>query len=131
MRRREILKWAGSVAAWPFVAHAQAREPAINVGVLTDMSGLYAPPAGAGSVAAAEMAVHDFGGEVLGKKIASYSAITCTRSMSLLRSQPCGLMMNTWGPSSICRTQASRWLARSLLPSAVASPSPLPVALAT
>src|SRR5262245_50044306 len=33
------------------------------------MSGLYAPSSGAGSVVAAEMAVEDFGGEVLGRKI--------------------------------------------------------------
>src|SRR5215510_7932019 len=71
MRRREILKLAaGSAAAWPFISRAQSlRGPAINIGVLTDMSGLYATLAGAGSVAAAEMAVRDFGGEVLGKKI--------------------------------------------------------------
>ena len=70
MRRRDILRLAGSVAAWPLVAHAQqSREPAINIGVLTDMSGLFATLSGAGSVEAAEMAVRDFGGEVLGKKV--------------------------------------------------------------
>ena len=71
MRRREILKLiASSTVAWPIVARAQAAsEPAVNIGVLTDMSGLYATLSGAGSVAAAEMAVEDFGGVVLGKKI--------------------------------------------------------------
>jgi branched-chain amino acid transport system substrate-binding protein len=71
MRRRDfIVGIASSAAAWPLVAHAQQpRQPAINIGVLTDMSGLYATLAGAGSVTAAEMAVRDFGGEVLGKQI--------------------------------------------------------------
>src|SRR5262252_1812664 len=71
MRRRDFI--AGlvrSAAAWPLATSAQQfREPAINIGVLTDMTGLFATLAGAGSVAAAEMAVQDFGGEVLGKKI--------------------------------------------------------------
>jgi branched-chain amino acid transport system substrate-binding protein len=71
MRRREILKFiASSAVALPIVARAQTgHEPAVNVGVLTDMSGLYATLSGAGSVAAAEMAVEDFGGLALGKKI--------------------------------------------------------------
>ncbi|MBS0294220.1 MAG: ABC transporter substrate-binding protein [Proteobacteria bacterium] len=41
----------------------------VRVGVLSDMSGLYADTAGRGSVEAARMAVEDFGGSVLGKKI--------------------------------------------------------------
>jgi hypothetical protein len=78
MRRRDIFRLAGSVATWPLVAHAQqSREPAINIGVLTDMSGLFATLSGAGSVEAAEMAVRDFGGEVLGKKIRVIFGVRC------------------------------------------------------
>ncbi|WP_107676284.1 ABC transporter substrate-binding protein [Agrobacterium sp. LAD9] len=46
----------------------------IKIGLLMDMSGNYSDVAGRGSVTAAEMAVADFGGEVLGKKIEVVSA---------------------------------------------------------
>src|SRR5690606_11983744 len=46
----------------------------IRIGVLTDMSSLYSDSTGQGSVVAAEMAVEDFGGTVLGKKIEVVSA---------------------------------------------------------
>lgn len=41
----------------------------LKVGVMTDMSGAYSDLCGQGSVVAAQMAVDDFGGKVLGKKI--------------------------------------------------------------
>ncbi len=47
---------------------------AVKVGVLTDMGGPYADVGGRGSVIAAEMAVRDFGGSVLGKPISVLSA---------------------------------------------------------
>jgi branched-chain amino acid transport system substrate-binding protein len=47
----------------------QPEASAINIAVLTDMTGVFATLAGEGSVVAAYMAVEDFGGEVLGKKI--------------------------------------------------------------
>jgi branched-chain amino acid transport system substrate-binding protein len=49
-------------------ANAQATGP-LKLGVLTDMSSLYADNGGPGSVVAAQMAIDDFGGSVLGRKI--------------------------------------------------------------
>ena len=51
-------------------AHAAGvSDDVVKIGVLSDMSGLYADTAGRGSVEAARMAIQDFGGTVLGKKI--------------------------------------------------------------
>jgi len=49
-------------------ALAQAKPP-LKLGGILDMSGLYADITGPGSETAAKMAVEDFGGEVLGRKI--------------------------------------------------------------
>jgi branched-chain amino acid transport system substrate-binding protein len=46
----------------------------LKIGVLTDMNGVYADPSGKGSIEAVKMAIEDFGGEVLGKKIELISA---------------------------------------------------------
>src|SRR3954452_13260751 len=50
------------------VAHAQSKPP-LKIGGILDMSSLYADITGVGSETAAKMAVEDFGGEVLGRKI--------------------------------------------------------------
>ena len=42
---------------------------AVKIGVLTDMSGVYAEYGGQGAVTAAKMAVEDFGGKMFGKPI--------------------------------------------------------------
>jgi branched-chain amino acid transport system substrate-binding protein len=63
-----VVLLAGSVAA------ARADEGAVKIGVLTDMSSLYSDIGGPGSVAAAQMAIDDFGGKVLGKPIELVSA---------------------------------------------------------
>src|ERR1017187_1441906 len=54
------------VAATAAVAQSK---PALKLGGILDMSGLYADITGPGSETAAKMAVEDFGGEVLGRKI--------------------------------------------------------------
>jgi branched-chain amino acid transport system substrate-binding protein len=53
---------------------ARAQTTPVKIGVLTDMSSLYADNGGQGSVVAAQMAVDDFGGTVLGRKIEVVSA---------------------------------------------------------
>jgi len=50
-------------------ALAQISDDVVKIGVLTDMNGPAATPTGQGSVTAAQMAVDDFGGQVLGKPI--------------------------------------------------------------
>jgi branched-chain amino acid transport system substrate-binding protein len=50
-------------------ASAQISDDLVKIGVLTDMSGPASTPTGQGSVTAAQMAVDDFGGKVLGKPI--------------------------------------------------------------
>ena len=55
-------------------AQAQIAKDTVKIGVLPDMSSLYADLGGPGSVEAAKMAVADFGGSVGGKKIEVVSA---------------------------------------------------------
>jgi branched-chain amino acid transport system substrate-binding protein len=50
-------------------ANAQETGNVIKIGVLTDMEGNFSEATGPGSVLAARMAVADFGGKVLGKRI--------------------------------------------------------------
>ena len=50
-------------------AHAQISDGVVKIGVLNDMSSLYADIGGKGSVLAAQMAVDDFGGKVLDRPI--------------------------------------------------------------
>jgi len=47
----------------------QISDDVVKIGVLTDMNGPASTPTGQGSVTAAQMAVDDFGGKVLGKPI--------------------------------------------------------------
>src|SRR5271169_6771388 len=63
-----------AVLALTAPAIAQISGDVIKLGVLNDMSGLYADIGGGGSVEAARMAIADFGGAVNGKKIELISA---------------------------------------------------------
>jgi branched-chain amino acid transport system substrate-binding protein len=71
---RRILAVAALAFAWTGAAVAQPSGDAIKIGVLNDQSGLYAEFGGVGSVTAAKMAVEDFGGTVLGRRIEVLSA---------------------------------------------------------
>jgi branched-chain amino acid transport system substrate-binding protein len=58
----------------PSPTQAQFSHDVVKIGVLVDMSGLYADLSGPGSVEAAKMAVEDFGGSVRGHKVEVISA---------------------------------------------------------
>jgi branched-chain amino acid transport system substrate-binding protein len=64
-RKMAVAIVASALLATPAVA----QDPPVKLGVLTDMSSLYADNGGQGSVVAAQMAVEDFGGKVLGRSI--------------------------------------------------------------
>ena len=68
---------AASIAGLPLSASAQQGKlsgDVVKIGVLTDMSGLYADYGGPGALAAARLAVQDFGGKIFGKNIEVVSA---------------------------------------------------------
>src|SRR6201994_3144970 len=60
--------FAAALALSASAAQAQDKPP-LKIGGILDMSSLYADITGPGSETAAKMAVEDFGGEVLGRKI--------------------------------------------------------------
>ncbi len=64
-----------AIAAALACGSAQAQQPkaaisddVVKIGMLLDMSGLYADVTGRGSATAAQMAIDDFGGKVLGRR---------------------------------------------------------------
>jgi branched-chain amino acid transport system substrate-binding protein len=64
--------WSLALAALPLLAgaaHADNTDGVIKLGVLTDMSSLYADLSGQGSVIAAKMAIEDFGADKKGMKV--------------------------------------------------------------
>jgi branched-chain amino acid transport system substrate-binding protein len=58
----------------PIAAQAEVSGGVVKIGVLTDMAGVTADVTGKGSLVAAEMAVREFGGTVLGKPVQVISA---------------------------------------------------------
>src|SRR6516225_2278426 len=77
MQPRYFIRAISIVAALLVTASfacAQVSDDVVKIGVLTDMTGLYSDLIGPGSVAAAHMAVEDFGGKALGKRIEVISA---------------------------------------------------------
>ncbi len=66
LTRRMILATA---LLWGAAAHAQYTDNTIKIGVLTDLSGLYADLSGPGAVTAAKLAVEDFGAAAKGLKV--------------------------------------------------------------
>src|SRR5437660_5681923 len=75
MRRTTTALAAGlALATFGTVANAQISDEVVKIGVLTDMSSLYADATGKGSLTAVEMAVADYGGKVKGKPVEVISA---------------------------------------------------------
>ena len=69
MKRSLVWSVAVCLAAWGAPAWAQLSNDVVKIGVATDMSSLYADINGPGAVVATQMAIDDFGGSVMGKKI--------------------------------------------------------------
>lgn len=66
---------AGTIGlATTSIANAEISDDVIKIGVLTDLSGPYSAATGPGAVAAAELAIEDFGGEINGVPIELISA---------------------------------------------------------
>ena len=74
MQRMWLVLLTALFAVLSGLARAQVSDDVVKIGVLTDLSGPAATATGPGSVAAAQMAVDDFGGKVLGKPIQVISA---------------------------------------------------------
>ena len=73
-RQKSLLAMALAAVLGAGTAQAQISDNVIKIGVLSDMSSLYTDLAGAGSVAAARMAVEDSGIEKRGIKVEILSA---------------------------------------------------------
>ena len=72
--RSVLFLWTAAFLLIAHGAHARISDDVIKIGVLTDMAGVYSDIGGPGSVAAAQMAVEDFGPTVAGVPIEIVSA---------------------------------------------------------
>jgi branched-chain amino acid transport system substrate-binding protein len=68
-RRACIAALAAAPLATPGIIRAQTVSTPVRIGLLSDVGGPYRDVGGPGSKVAAEMAVQDFGGSVLGRPI--------------------------------------------------------------
>ena len=93
-------------------ANAQISDDVVKIGVLTDMSSLYADATGKGSVAAVQMAVADYGGKVKGKPVEVISADHQNKpDVGVNIARATGTTTTRSMPSSTCRPR--RWRCRS------------------
>lgn len=82
MKKTMVAKLVAGLVMGGFgAAHAAGiSDNEVRIGVLTDLSAIYSSIEGPGAVLAANMAVKDFGGTVLGKKIVVTSADTQSKA---------------------------------------------------
>ena len=64
-----VISAACMLACTTVPLHAQSEPASVTIGVLNDMAGNFADQSGPGSLAAAEMAIEELGGTVLGKPV--------------------------------------------------------------
>lgn len=74
-RKKAIALAALSIAStsWTMTMQAQTAQP-LRIGAIVDMGGVYSAHGGPGGIKAVQMAIDDFGGQVLGRKIELLSA---------------------------------------------------------
>lgn len=122
MKRRTLLVGAGALSAASLLRARRARgagisDGVVKIGVLDDMSGVFADQQGMGDYVSARMAAEDFGGSVSGAPIEVIRPICRTSPMSGYRSRVIGstsrrsMRSSGWGiprSRSQCRSCARR-----------------------
>jgi len=92
-------------------AHAQISDDVVKIGVLTDMSSLYADATARVSLAAVQMAVADYGAKVKGKPVEVIAADHQNKpDVGVGIARNC-MTTRRWMRSSTCRPP--RWRCRS------------------